>query len=1334
MAFLGGGSGERRRINANLEDCNPVTIYRSPARALIRIARSPFVLVLIAASANAIVRADGPDAFPASSWSSDLEPPPGDPWSSPQQRGRRGGARAPGLVFRDQIAPHWFADNRRFWYRNDLAAGAREFIVVDALKGTREAAFDHKRLASAISKAAGREVAPDKLPFDLIAIDDHKNSVRFKIGDTVWKCETVTYECTKAPAGDAPADDPISSRSRGRFSQERFDAGDRGPDDIRRSPDGKWTAFVKDHDLHVRPADRPESEARRLSSDGKEGLTYGWLSWSPDSKTLAAFRIEPGDHKEVYLVQSSPPGGGRARFRARRYPLPGDKFTAYELNLFDIAGKKQTKPSVDRIDYEEPHLRWSKDGRRFTYEKIDRGHQRFRLVEVDAQTGQARNLIDEQTSTFIWTAHAENLDLLPVNYLKKTDEIIYASERDGWRHLYLIDAKQGEIKNPITRGDYVVRGIDLIDEDKRQVWFHAGGKNADHDPYFLHYYRVNFDGTGLVALTSGNGNHSVQFSPDRAYLIDTYSRVDMPPVHELHRCSDGEVVCNLEEADISALKASGWEPPEVFVAKGRDGKTDIWGVIARPKNFDPSRKYPVIESIYAGPQSSYVPKTFSPFNRYAMLTDLGFIVVQIDGMGTANRSKAFHDVCWHNLKDAGFPDRILWHKAVAAKYACYDLSRLGVYGVSAGGQNAAGGVLFYPDFYKAAVAACGCHDNRMDKASWNEQWMGYPVGPWYPECSNIDNAHRLLGKLMLIVGEMDTNVPPESTLRLADALIKAGKDFDLVVVPNADHGMGGAYGQRRLQDFFVRHLLHTEPPDRNAAASVSPGRTTAAPAAPRATATSPVTTPPETLFALVPERDRDAARGFYKKYVEVDGMPVVAAAEVADLALTRTREIVNHMLAGRPDIVRAMVKAGMYLIVIGTDQVYTDMPEYRHHPNPDYQNERMRGTGGRPTSFGEENVLSLPLDRYDDESIAVHEFSHTIDGTLHAIDPAWSRRLRDTYKNATSKGRYKDAYAGGNPSEYWAEIVQSYFDCNRVNNWNHGPIGTREQLKIYDPEGYELVRTTFNLAPSQDWRYTWLRKLPDVGPPPSKLGIDPFYTKFTWAREFTVVGRGASDEALLKANHTVRKMFAYRHDLLKALIAAGVKLVVVGPSEKISDLPEYRELQGKAIDRLARFLDYSPETRTLVVSEENVLGNPDDPWVGPNQVIRILARALHAVAGTRPIDPNWDHRGRSVQQYELRVKRLDIRFDEALKSLYEHAMQDGKWKGTAAARDFQEYWATGVLAYFDALGQAATPPGAAHPVASRESLQSYDPALHALISETMAYDGHVDWRYHHSRR
>jgi len=744
--------------------------------------------------------------------------------NAPQRRARS--ERNAQGVYKARITPHWFAENTCFWYRNDLSGNTREFILVNAERGTRQAAFDHQKLASALSKATGVEYQADRLPFNNIEFMDEAKAIRFKLAlneaegvdETTWKCDLSSYECSKTEASATldSADRAEQDRRFGRWQRQRSGQRRDEPQEPVSSPDGRWTVFVKDNNVFVRSED--DGEEIQLSQDGREGLAYGRLSWAPDSQTIVAFRIEPGDNKKVYLIESSPPEGGRAKLSTRPYTLPGDKFKEYELNLFDVSKAKQIKPDVDRLelDWQVPRLRWKKDQRHFAYEKVDRGHQRFRVIEVDSRTGQTRNIIDEKTETFIWTAHTENLRLRRVNWLEKTDEIIYVSERDGWRHLYLVDPEQGKISHQITKGQWVVRGIDRIDEDARQIWFQACGKNPDQDPYLIHYYRINFDGTGLVALTEDNGNHTAQYSPDRKYIIDSYSRVDKAPVHELRRSSDGKLVCELERADITEMVAKGWKPPEVFVAKGRDGKTDIWGIICRPRDFDPEKKYPVIEQIYAGPQGSFVPKSFRATSRFTSLTDLGFIVVQMDGMGTANRSKAFHDVCWKNLKDAGFPDRILWHQAAAKKYPYYDISRVGIYGNSAGAQNAAGAVLFHPEFYKAAVASCGCHDNRMDKASWNEQWMGYPVGPHYAENSNIENAHRLRGKLMLIVGEMDRNVPPESTMRFVDALIKAGKDFDLLVIPGGGHGMGGSYGRRRMQDFFVRHLLGIEPPERNA--------------------------------------------------------------------------------------------------------------------------------------------------------------------------------------------------------------------------------------------------------------------------------------------------------------------------------------------------------------------------------------------------------------------------------------------------------------------------------------------------------------------------------------
>jgi dipeptidyl aminopeptidase/acylaminoacyl peptidase len=656
-------------------------------------------------------------------------------------------AEAP-KVYRDRIAPHWFAANTKFWYENELAGGGKEFVVVDAEKGVREVV--------------------DKAPAD---------------------------ESTKQEA----AEPERRRRGQGTVSEK--------------SPDGQWIALTKDHNLFIKSvADEKEFQ---LSHDGKEGMSYGRWSWSPDSKTLVAFRVEPGERKEVYLLQSSPPGGGRAKLQTRPYALPGDKFARYELNVFDVTSGKQSKPGIDSFEheYEQPRVHWRHDSSHFAYQQEDRGHQRFRVIDVDVQDGSARNLVDEKTKTFIWTAHTEGLNLTLVNWIEKTDEMIYVSESSGWRQLYFAGAAGGAMA-PITKGEWVIRGIDKIDEEARQIWFRASGVFADQDPYLVHFGRVGFDGTGLVWLTEGNGNHALQFSPDRKFIIDTYSRVDAAPVNELRRAADGKLICKLEQAE-----TSGWQAPEVFVAKGRDGKTDIWGILCAPRDLDATKKYPVLEDIYAGPQGSFVPKTFSPQSRYDSWNKLGYVVVKIDGMGTANRSKAFHDVCWHNLKDAGFEDRILWMKAAAAKYPYLDLDRVGVYGTSAGGQNAAAAVLFHPEFYKAAVANCGCHDNRMDKASWNEQWMGYPVGPQYSESSNIDNAGKLRGALFLIVGEMDTNVPPESTFRFADALIKARKDFEYLVVPGADHGVRGPatpYVQRRMQDFFARTLKGESIPNRNA--------------------------------------------------------------------------------------------------------------------------------------------------------------------------------------------------------------------------------------------------------------------------------------------------------------------------------------------------------------------------------------------------------------------------------------------------------------------------------------------------------------------------------------
>ena len=498
---------------------------------------------------------------------------------------------------------------------------------------------------------------------------------------------------------------------------------------------------------------------------------------------------------------------------------------------------------------------------------------------------------------------------------------------------------------------------------------------------------------------------------------------------------------------------------------------------------------------------------------------------------------------------------------------------------------------------------------------------------------------------------------------------------------------------------------------------------------PVAAQTTPrVTPPPAAFFDRFKDTDREVARAFYKKHLDASGLSIAAGAAVADEALERTYHIVTHMLAGRPDILAAMQKHGTRLIIIGKDQVYTDMPEYRNHPNPVFQNERVRGTGGLDvTSFGEENLLNLPIDRYDDESIAVHEFCHTIDAALRTIDLTWKARLAETFKKAKSKGLWKDAYTGSNQAEYWAEIAQSYLDCNRVNNWNHNSVGTREQLKLYDPDGYELCRVTFNFSAENDWRYKPVRVQPSVIAPPPQFKVDPYYSKFTYAREFVVLGsKQTSDAALLKANDTIRKMFAYRHDILKSMIADGARLVVLGKGERVSDLPEFREAAKKAGFDSARYRDYIPSIKLMVVPEENVLRMPSDPFAGKDMVVSVFAKGLYQVCGTRPSQA-VDKKG-PKQQYELRVKRLDIEFDQQLAKLHESARAAKLWQGTPADRDRIEYWAAGVEAYFDAAGAGYPPHGADRPITTRELLKSYDAGLYALVDESMAYKERVDWR------
>ena len=577
-------------------------------------------------------------------------------------------------------------------------------------------------------------------------------------------------------------------------------------DGFRMSPDGKSQVYLKDNNLWV----KLNGEERALTTNGDSTYYYSaWGSFSADGRYYATVRIKPAPKHYVYYVESSPKDRLEPVLHKQEYAKPGDSLNYRVPVIVEMATGRVIEPSTDlfKSQYQVTAPRWDADNEHVTFEFNERGHKTYRVLELSAKTGLVRTLIEEKNDKYINYNRQRRIDL------QDGKRIVWTSERDGRNHIYLYDRQKGQLIRQVTKGEYYVRGIQHVDEKAGIIYFSSCGMNKGEDPYLIHYYKIGLNGKGLVCLTPEEGNHSVTYTEDMVYLIDTYSTVTTPPVTVLRSGKDGKILRTLETADITALEAVGWKAPEVFVAKGRDGKTDMWGLIQRPSNFDPNKKYPIIEYIYSGPGDQYVPKSFTPWLYYLQnMAELGFIVVQVDAMTTSYRTREFEEVCYKNLKDGGLPDRIAWIKAAAEKYPYMDIDRVGIYGCSAGGQNALAAVLWHGDFYKAAYAACGCHDNRMDKIWWNEQWMSYPIDSSYVECSNVENAYRLERPLMLVVGELDDNVDPASTMQVVNALEKAGKDFELVVIPGAHHTMGESYGDHKRYDFFVRHLLGVDPP------------------------------------------------------------------------------------------------------------------------------------------------------------------------------------------------------------------------------------------------------------------------------------------------------------------------------------------------------------------------------------------------------------------------------------------------------------------------------------------------------------------------------------------
>lgn len=710
------------------------------------------------------------------------------------------------LVFNDRLAANWIEDSPRFWYKKDLKDG-KMFILVDPERNSAKPAFDHEKLAASLSSASGEKYLSNNLPFDSLKFGDKEKAIEFDVGKDRWTCDLATYACLKIEKPETARDELPS-------------------------PDKKWIAFVRSHNLYLRSA--ATAEEIQLSHDGEESYAYASSSpglqelvragsntpkqrveaaWSPDSKKLLTWRIDERRVKRHHLLQFAPPGEQRAKLYSWVYELPGDEYlTQGEPVVFDVEQRKQVaiecKPLLFPILIWRAAGRgvWTEDSRRIYFAETERGYQKVNLFEADPNTGKTRLILTETSETCV-DPHMTYLHIV-----NNGAEFIWGSERDGWCHLYLYDGKSGALKNQITRGEYVVREILRVDEKNRQAYFIAGGCERGRDPYLRHLYRINLDGTKLTLLTPEDTDHSLRFSPGGKYFVDTYSKLDTVPVSVLRRSSDGKVLRELEKADVNELLAAGWPWPEPFCVKGRDGKTDIYGAIYRPSNFDPSGKYPVIDGIYNGPQAVRTPKYFQASSADQSIAELGFIVVTIDGMGTAMRSKAFHNVSYKNLGDSGLEDHILGLKQLAERYPYLDLDRVGIYGHSAGGYDSAHALLTHPEFYKVAVSSSGCHDNRSDKVWWNELWMGYPVGEHYQQQANPTLAPNLKGKLLLVHGDLDDNVHPAATLQLVDALIKANKDFDLLIMPNKHHGLGNGYFVRKRWDYFVKYLLGVEPP------------------------------------------------------------------------------------------------------------------------------------------------------------------------------------------------------------------------------------------------------------------------------------------------------------------------------------------------------------------------------------------------------------------------------------------------------------------------------------------------------------------------------------------
>lgn len=740
------------------------------------------------------------------------------------------------LVLHSGVRPNWIAGGDRFWYRVTVStptgtgseAGA-EFVLIDPVNRIKKPAFDHAKVAAALATAVGGDVKFDSshLPFQTIDFAADNQAINVTANSKRWTCDIAGALCVEAKS-DMTAQPPRPNNATPRRGG--------APRNDSPSPDGKLTAFIKDWNLWVR--DIASGKETQLTTDGIKDYGYatdnaGWkdsnrpiVLWSPDSRQIATFQQDQRKTGDMYLVDTK---AGHPTLRAWKYPLPGDAdVTMIERVIIMVDERKTVRLKMppdqhrsslcDDISCRGSDLadaEWSPNSKRLAFVSNSRDHKEARLRVADAASGEIGEVLQEKVATQFesgWTS-------VNWRFMPDSNELLWFTESSGWGHLNLHDLATGRVKNAVTSGDWVVTEILKVDQKDRVVYFKAGGREKGRDPYFEHFYRVGFDGNDLTLLTPEDANHEVTVSPSGQYFVDIYSKPDVAPV-ALLRDANGRLVLELEKADISQLLAAGWKPPTPIRVKARDGQTDLYGLMFQPTRLDPNRKYPIVNYIYPGPQGGSVgSRSFSSARSdNQALAELGFVVVSIDGMGNPLRSKKFHDFYYANMGDNTLPDQIEGMRQLAAKYPMIDIDRAGIWGHSGGGFAAADAMFRYPDFFKVGISEAGNHDNRVYEDDWAERYQGLLTKndkgeTNYDDQANQNHVKNLKGKLLLAHGTMDNNVPPYNTLLVVDALIKANKDFDLLMLPNRGHGFGNEpYMVRRRWDYFVKWLAGAEPP------------------------------------------------------------------------------------------------------------------------------------------------------------------------------------------------------------------------------------------------------------------------------------------------------------------------------------------------------------------------------------------------------------------------------------------------------------------------------------------------------------------------------------------